>query len=483
MEASMGRPPIDRRPNEMLAHWLTRADMSNVEFARKVTARAVASGERNINPDESRVRRWLAGETPRAPVPALITDIISERLGLPLTCADLGLPGPRRPASVDSPDLPWQSGSTIDAIAHLTRSEIMLPHTRHSAEAAHVHRAERLLSPLQQWVTSKPSPLAERPTDHALSGRVGMRQVEDIRAITAMFRDADNRHGGALSRTAVIAQMSDANAMLDSCSYTEVTGRALFSAVADLGSVAGWMSFDAGMHKSAQRLFITALHAAAEGGDRAVGAHILQCMARQMSHLDHYEDALDLVALAQYGARRQISPATSSMLASLEARFHAILGNLDESERAAGQAEEIFDRINPAEEPVHMAFFDAAELSATVGVAHQIAANKSQGTHRTRRAEKSLSLMGHALSLRPEHRVRSKAFDHLGLARTHLAIGEVDGAQEETDTALELFGAISSKRVADRLIELHDEAEPFVSNSAIADMRSRIEHAVSGSAA
>lgn len=126
-----------------------------------------------------------------------------------------------------------------------------------------------------------------------------------------------------------------------------------------------------------------------------------------------------------------------------------------------------------------MAFFDAAELSATVGVAHQIAAKKSQGTDRTRRAEKSLNLMGHALSLRPEHRVRSKAFDHLGLARTHLAVGEVEGAQEEADTALTLFGTISSRRVADRLIELHDEAEPFVGNPAVSDMRSRIEQAVS----
>ncbi|MFF2852827.1 transcriptional regulator [Streptomyces sp. NPDC058001] len=384
---------------------------------------------------------------------------------------------------MDSPDLPWQSGSTIDAIAHLTRSEIMLPHTRHSAEAAHVHRSEQLLNPLQEWVTSKPSPLAERPAEHAPSGRVGKRQVEDIRAITTMFRDADNRHGGALSRRAVIAQMSDATAMLDSCSYTESTSRALFSAVADLGSVAGWMSFDAGLHKSAQRLFITALHAAAEGGDRAVGAHILQCMARQMSHLDHYEDALDLVALAQYWARRQISPATSSMLASLEARFHAILGNLDDSERAAGQAEEIFDRIDPADEPAHMAFFDAAELSATIGVAHQIAAKKSHGSHRARRAEKSLSLLGHALSLRPEHRVRSKAFDHLGFARTHLTVGEIDGAREETDTALTLFGSISSKRVADRLAELHDEAEPFIGNPAIAHMRSSIGHAVSSATA
>ncbi|AXG79042.1 transcriptional regulator [Streptomyces paludis] len=297
-----------------------------------------------------------------------------------------------------------------------------------------------------------------------------------------MFRDADNRHGGALSRRAVIAQMADATATLDSCSYTEATGRELFSAIADLGSVAGWMTFDAGMHKSAQKLFITALHAASEGGDKAVGAHILQCMARQMSHLAHYEDALDLVALAQYGGHRQISPATKSMLAALEARFHAILGHLDDSERAAGQAEELFTLINPDDEPPHMTFFDAAELSATIGIAHQIAARKSPEPHRNRRADKSLNLLGHALSLRPEHRVRSKAFDHLGLARTHLAVGEISGAHQETQMALTLFGTISSKRVADRLTELHDEAAEFSKVSEAADLRNQIAEAVARSA-
>lgn len=85
----MGRPPIDRRPNELLAHWLTRAGMSNVELARAITTRAAEAGERGIGTDESRVRRWLKGETPRAPVPQLICDIISEHLGTPLTCADL----------------------------------------------------------------------------------------------------------------------------------------------------------------------------------------------------------------------------------------------------------------------------------------------------------------------------------------------------------------------------------------------------------
>ncbi|MFJ9855614.1 hypothetical protein [Streptomyces sp. NPDC101150] len=125
-----------------------------------------------------------------------------------------------------------------------------------------------------------------------------------------------------------------------------------------------------------------------------------------------------------------------------------------------------------------MAFFDEAELSATIGIAYQIATKHDAGPHRTRRAEKSLHLLDRALTLRPDHRVRSKAFDHLGLARTHLTVGEVGGAHQETQTALALFGAIGSKRVGDRLAELHDEAAPYAAVPEGAQLREQIQHAV-----
>ncbi|WP_261958344.1 transcriptional regulator [Streptomyces nigrescens] len=465
-----------KHPNALLDHWLIRAGISNEKLAREVARRALAAGERGINPSEGRVRAWRNGETPRQPVPQLIADYLTERTGLPLTCADIGLPDSITPVAA-GPDLPWQSAATIAAIAHLTRSEMMVPHSRDTDDARAIHAGQDLLAPLQRWPMATPSTLLARG-----GGRLGASDIEGIRAVTAMFRDADNRHGGILSRKAVIAQMADANALLSTCSYTEATGRSLFAAVADLGSVAGWMSFDAGMHQSAQQLFFAALHAASEADDKALGAHILQCMARQMSHLEHYEEALDLVCLAQYGARRQATPATRSMLAALEARFQAILGQVEDSARAAGQAEELFTAVRPDEEPDHMAFFDEAELTATLGIAYQIATKHDTSRARAQRAEKSLHMLNQALTLRPEHRVRSKAFDHLGLARTHLTVGEVSGAHQETQTALALFGAIGSKRVGDRLAELHDEAEPYATVAEAAELREQIRSAVRAAA-
>ncbi|MEV5593764.1 hypothetical protein [Streptomyces sp. NPDC052496] len=251
-------------------------------------------------------------------MPQIIAQVLGARLALPLTPADVGLPGPLQPPGHGT-DLPWQHTATIAAIAHLTRSDLMLPHTRTSDDAAQIRAADALLEPLRRWPSAKPTSLPNAPR----TGRLGTAQVESIETLTAAFRDADNRHGGVLSRRAVVAQMSEINDLLATASYTEATGRRLFRAVADLGSVASWMSFDAGAHVSAQRLFVTAVHAASEGGDRQLGAHILQCMARQMSHLGHVEDALELIALAQYGARRHVSPGTRAVLAALHSRFSA----------------------------------------------------------------------------------------------------------------------------------------------------------------
>ncbi|MFR9726042.1 transcriptional regulator [Streptomyces sp. MS19] len=461
-----------RRPNEALACWLTQAGISNSALAREVNRRAQAAGIRGVRTTEGRVRAWRAGEVPTPPMPQLIAEFLSDRTGVLLTSADLAFPDRRAPV-VTGPAMAWQPAPTVAAIDHLTRSEMMVPHSRDSDDARDVHTGDDLLVPLHQWATATPSALAAR------GGRIGATDVEGIRAVTTVFRDADNRHGGVLSRRAVVAQMADANDLLKTASYRdEDTARALFAAVADLGSVAGWMTFDAGKHRSAQRLFITALHAASEAGDRALGAHILQCMARQMSHLGHYREALDLVSLAEYGARHEATPATRAMLAALRARFHAILGQIPESERAAGTARQLFTTVDPAVEPPHMAFFDEAELCATLGVVHQIAVKHDHGPSRRVRAQSSLELLNRARGLRPEHRVRSAAFDAIGLARTHLAIGDVDAALAQTHRALGVFRSIGSPRVGDSLSDLHQEAAPYGTSRAGTELRELLAEAL-----
>jgi hypothetical protein len=455
-----------RTPNRQLAHYKARAGFSHAELARAVTRRAKAHGEAHICPDGSRVRRWLRGERPRDPVPDLLAEVFTERLGIPIDLTDLGFAALGRAARDDGIHVPWLLTRTVSALAEHVKGDLMLDRHAFDDEAREFCAGSDLLSAVQPWASASPEPLPNvAATGH---GRVGMTEVRQIEQVTAAFRDWDNLHGGGLAREAIVGQLKSSAALLDG-PYTEPVGRALFRAVADLASVAGFVSFDAGLHLTAQRYFILGLHAAKEAGDRALGAHLLNCMSRQMGHLHHPDDALELVQLAQYGARNDATATTRAMLHALEARYLAVMGQMREFDRAAGLAEDTFAHADPGSDPVWVQFFDASEFYATIGICHQIAARARPG-----HADTSAALIEQAIASRGAARVRSRAFDHIGLARTRLLQAEYDGAAAAADTALGLFGELTSSRVTDRLRELRTEAAAYPAGQVIRDLCDRL---------
>src|SRR5262249_17724292 len=151
-------------------------------------------------------------------------------------------------------------------------------------------------------------------------------------------------------------------------------------------------------------------------------------------------------------------------------RYCAMMGRLKAFDRAAGQAEAAFADRDPAHDPVWVAYFDASEHYATLGVCHQIAARTSAPGQ----ARRAIDMIGQALARRDPSRVRSRAFDHLGLARAYLAAGELESAEAAGRTALELTGKVSSARVRDRLLEFLRETSPHAKTPVIGDLRSQI---------
>ncbi|HEY2579266.1 MAG TPA: hypothetical protein VGI74_23410 [Streptosporangiaceae bacterium] len=463
----------DRAPNRRLAHYEARSGFSHAELARAVTRRARAAGEAHICPDGSRVRRWLEGERPRAPVPRMLAEVFTERLGVPVSPADLGFPDPGTRDPGEEINFPWLLTRTASALNSQAKGDLMLD--RHALQddesPSELAAGPELLAAVQPWASAVPEPLPNLTA--AGDGRIGMSDVAQIEQVTTVFRNWDNLYGGGLAREAIVGQLKSAAALLDG-PYTEPVGRALFRAVADLASVAGFSSFDAGLHKTAQRYFVLGLHAAKEAGDKALGAHLLNCMSRQMGHLKRPADALELVQLAQYGARNDATATTRAMLHALEARYLAITGQMREFDRAVGLAEDSYAHADPGSDPDWVQFFDASEFYATIGICHQIAAASRPGHGGT-----AAAMIEQAISKRPAGRVRSRAFDHIGLARTRLIQGEYEGAATAADTALGLLGELSSSRVTDRLRELLTDTEAHAADRAILGLRDHLSAALS----
>ena len=96
-----------------------------------------------------------------------------------------------------------------------------------------------------------------------------------------------------VSRRCVPSNDSDVTEMING-RYDAATGRTLLSAAAEATRLAGWASYDAGIHGLAQRYLVQALRLAAVAGDRALGAEILAAMSHQAAYLRSSSEAVDL---------------------------------------------------------------------------------------------------------------------------------------------------------------------------------------------
>ena len=450
----------EKQPNEQLTAWFVRSGWSKGELARQVNKRARQIGASHVSTDTSRVRRWLDGECPREPIPKILSDLFSERFGSLVNIEDLGL----RPTVQLTPgsgvDLPWSGPQTVQLLSDYSRSDLMLNRRGFLGTSLALTAGTALIEPLQRWLapsaSGRPTPILAASRDEAqITGRISAPELDLLESTVTMFRQWDAQNGGGLRRKAVVGQLHEVCDLLQESYSPEVTRR-LFQTTAQLAHLAGWMSYDIGMHPSAQKYYVLALHAAKEAGDRPFGALILSDMGRQMIHL------------AQYGSRDTATARTQSLMHVLEARAYANLGEVNRCFRAARLAEDSFSDISGHDpEPDWIRFFSEAELNAENAHSYR---DLSYQTGRNRQyAVESQPVMERAVELfsqDPGHQ-RSYALNLIGMASVHLLQDEPEAAAASAQQAVDIAMRIRSERVNTRLRktteaavgEFHDVAE------------------------
>ena len=431
--------------NVRLRDWLDRAGWSHHELARRVHAAAVDAGHHGITPDATGVRYWTRGGLPRPPRPALIAAVFSRHFGFTVTPADLGIVLPDRPSVLDTLDLPWRSRSTVVATAECVRADLMIDRREAINDFAGCAVGAVLLGPLQEWLTAAPH------DSHAQVGgrHIGMDDVAVIEQTTDVYRTWDERYGGDLHRESVLGQLLKTNNLLANASYSKPVGRRLRLATADLCGLVGWMAFDCGLHKFAQRYWTLGIHHAHDAGDRELAGYFLYEQASQMMHLGRPGDALELLQMAQYGARNARSPHLRAWLLSCEAGAHARLGNTQELHRTLGQAEEVLSGA-PADEPVptRLAFVTQAHLARDRGTHLRRLAGHQDG--RTRRASLTTALDSLQVGLtridsaHTYQRIRARYL--ASAVETYTTAGEYDEAAVTAEQLADAIKNISSVR-------------------------------------
>ncbi|MEU6610136.1 hypothetical protein ABZ922_34685 [Streptomyces shenzhenensis] len=380
-----------------------------------------------------------------------------------------GPDSPTPPATRSTGNGPWHRATTVHLASDLTRSDLVMDRraaTRALAGAALSGAA--LLDSLEGWLQPPPTAEAQRGR-----GRIGHQEVEELAATARAFRAWDHRFGGGLRRKAVVGQLNEVAGHLEDKQEPSVA-QGLFRVMAYLSGTAATMAWDSGLHKQAQNYYLLALRAAHSGGDAAFGANALAGMARQMLYQDRPQDALELVRLAQKGARKAASPRIRSMLHTREAWAYAAMGRSAAFRRATDEAAEALAAAE-GEGPYWIAYFDEAELAGVTGGRLLDMARSDPQEH----AEAAAENIRDALATRGAEAGRSHALDLIGLAECHFLMGDVTGAVAQTHRAVDAAGRTRSSRVRAQLGQLYPYTVGRSSSRTVGEARARIREVLS----
>ncbi|MFF4716549.1 Tat pathway signal protein [Streptomyces eurythermus] len=426
-----------RSSNPHLALRIAATGLSHGEIARRIAAEAKAQGHRQVAPDATRVRRWIDGERPRPPVPALLAAVISDAIGQPLTPGDLGLTaaGP----TLDSIQLPLLTEAAAQTLAGWTQMDLFFDRRdtlKLALGAPLILAAERMLGG-----TARRLGRATKGFDADTTAA--------LEEVTEFFRKSDASKGGGLYRKAIVAQLAEVASRIKDGVPPSLKAR-VFAATADLAALAGWVSHDCGRYGAAQRYWSYGIYAASEAGQPDRGVEIVTRMSHQMIYLGHPGDALGLLGVAAKKARL---PAVKALVASQTGRVHAALGDEQSAEEYLGAADELVaDGLGDV--PEWVAYFDAAEHAG----ARAVSARDLTGIGRNQRASDHFT---DALALRRPGFDRVKVMDRIGLAAALFTEGEPEQAVAAAHQALDEATRVDSTLVVSRLNTLLGAARPY----------------------
>lgn len=359
------RPLVARQPNERLQTLIQEAACSNAGLARRVNMVGAERGL-DLRYDKTSVARWLRGQQPRGRAPGIIAEALGRKLGRTVTIDEIGMANGKNLASgVGLQYAPTVAGA-VEQVCELWRSDV----GRRDLLTGSAVAASALVEPSRDWLISGPDAQVER----AAGARVGMSDVEAVRAMTTALTDLDHRFGSGHVRPVLVHYLNSVVSGLLSGAYREQVGRQLFGAVARLTELAGYMAVDTGQPGLAQRYYIQALRLARAAGDRAYGGYVL---AASMSHLaaqlGNPREISQLARAAQEGARGQVTPRAQAMFYAAEARGHALLGDARTCNAVAGRAVAALEQAGPdsGDDPVWIAHFDAGYLADELAHCHR----------------------------------------------------------------------------------------------------------------
>ncbi|MGH3838703.1 MAG: hypothetical protein ACRDSF_23870 [Pseudonocardiaceae bacterium] len=455
--------------NTALQVLLDETGMTNAGLGRAVVAAGAKEGI-HVGTGTTSVRRMLEGTQPRWPVPRLVATVLSQRLRREVSVTECGF-ADRAPAGEDPYDGLTCSGTlegTVRTIVELSGQDMR----RRKLLLGSVFSAAAFAEPALFALTVPPA----QSTARAGGRRIGMAEVELLTEQVTHLAQLDCRYGSGRLREQVVSLLHRAANQLLHGSYSEQTGKALLTAVAQATFYAGFTAVDVGRHSLAQRYYIQALDLALRGGDRLYAAGVLSEMGRvtlqigcnALTDHDRLRHGRQAVALARAGlavTQGTVTPLLAADLHTVEARGLALLGDIRAARHAVREAERSYELIRPGDEPPWAGFYTEAAFASDLG----------RCLSGIGEPEQAITLSTTALHDFDPWRVRNRCFVQTDLAGTHLLAQDLEQAAAFGRDALRTAAEVSSTRTLDGLRTLQRQVHPLRSTSPhLADLDERI---------
>lgn len=309
---------------------------------------------------------------------------------------------------------------------------------------------------LELFAPSEPTPIP---------AKVSHIEIDQVRTAAKVFSSWDNTYGGGLARETVSAQLRWSAGLLEA-DCPQPLRPELFAAVAQLGSVAAFMAFDAYAHEDARRIFRFSLACAEQSGNWHIRSRVLCGMARQAIWCLQPDDGLTYVEMALVRHER-LTATERALLHTLKARALAKMDRASEALGAVGAADDAFAHVRPAEDPPWMVFYDDAQHQGDTG--HALFDISISG-RRTQAAQR----LAYSVAHHGDGYARSRAISRTKLATLLMVIGDPREAAAIGQIALDSAGSLRSRRAVDDLWELYRFAGRHLQITEALGVRDRI---------
>lgn len=288
--------------------------------------------------------------------------------------------------------------------------------------------------------------------DEVVAPRSGTKaaQVTAVRQVFGVFQQLDVRVGGGHARKQLIGYFTQiVSPLLRTMDVSTEDGQALFEAGAEQLYLIGWMAFDSGDNALAQRYLIQALRLAQESRSIELGAHILAALSDQATQTGYPDHGLQLAKAGRAGLKKSHTQRKACLadLWALQARAEAKLGDIKAAAHSILTSQQAAENIKPESEPEWAKFIPGAYLAGEYANAF---ADLGQSQ------EALLFAQSSAEQAIQQHRSRRAALAYAVLAKSALAMHDLEAASVAAQRGLELAMTVSSCRSRHAIKEVHE---------------------------